>query len=139
MKIRTMAAVFAAKSAGFICRKMGRQGVTWAGKIALKINPDILEDLSSQVRKKIFVTCGTNGKTTTNNMLCAALENEGQKVVCNHTGSNMLNGVVAAFVLAAGPTGRLDGFNSPSTAKNPLAFAGKVVGFCSIGCDCLKT
>ena len=55
MKIRTMAAVFAAKSAGFICRKMGRQGVTWAGKIALKINPDILEDLSSQVRKKIFV------------------------------------------------------------------------------------
>ena len=80
MKIRTMAAVFAAKSAGFICRKMGRQGVTWAGKIALKINPDILEDLSSQVRKKIFVTCGTNGKTTTNNMLCAALENEGQKV-----------------------------------------------------------
>ena len=101
MKIRTMAAVFAAKSAGFICRKMGRQGVTWAGKIALKINPDILEDLSSQVRKKIFVTCGTNGKTTTNNMLCAALENEGQKVVCNHTGSNMLNGVVAAFVLAA--------------------------------------
>ncbi len=82
--------------------------MTWAGKIALKINPDILEDLSSQVRKKIFVTCGTNGKTTTNNMLCAALENEGQKVVCNHTGSNMLNGVVAAFVLAAGPTGRLD-------------------------------
>ena len=108
MKIRTMAAVFAAKSAGFICRKMGRQGVTWAGKIALKINPDILEDLSSQVRKKIFVTCGTNGKTTTNNMLCAALETEGQKVVCNHTGSNMLNGVVAAFVLAAGPTGRRD-------------------------------
>ena len=69
MKIRTMAAVFAAKSAGFICRKMGRQGVTWAGKIALKINPDILEDLSSQVRKKIFVTCGTNGKTTTTALL----------------------------------------------------------------------
>ena len=28
-------------------------------------------------------------------------------------------------------------FNSPSTAKNPLDFAGKVVGFCSIGRDCL--
>ena len=95
-----------------ICRlylqENGTPGSDLAGKIALKINPDILEDLSSQVRKKIFVTCGTNGKTTTNNMLCAALENEGQKVVCNHTGSNMLNGVVAAFVLAAGPTGRLD-------------------------------
>ena len=64
---------FAAKSAGFICRKMGRQGVTWAGKIALKINPHILEDLSSQIRGKIFVTCGTNGKTTTKELISAVL------------------------------------------------------------------
>lgn len=108
MKIRTMAAVCAAKFAGFACRKMGRQGVTWAGKIALKIDPHILEELSGQVREKIFVVCGTNGKTTTNNMLCAALEAEGKKVICNHTGSNMLNGVVAAFVLASGLGGKVD-------------------------------
>ena len=108
MKIRTAAAVLAARITGYICKKMGRQGVTWAGKIALKINPDILRDLSSQVREKIFVTCGTNGKTTTNNMLCAALEAEGKKVICNHTGSNMLNGVVAAFVLGAKWNGTLD-------------------------------
>ena len=108
MRIRTFAAVCAARFAGFACRKMGRQGVTWAGKIALKISPHILEELSGQVREKIFVVCGTNGKTTTNNMLCAALEAEGKKVVCNHTGSNMLNGVVAAFVLASGLNGKLD-------------------------------
>ena len=40
-------------------------------------------------------------------MLCAALEAEGYKVVCNHTGSNMLNGVAAAFALAAGLSGNL--------------------------------
>ena len=108
MGIRRTAAVWAAKTAGFVCKKMGRQGVTWAGKIALKIDPAILEELAAQVRENIFVVCGTNGKTTTNNMLCAALEAEGKKVVCNHTGSNMLNGAVAAFVLAAGPSGRLD-------------------------------
>ena len=108
MNIRTLAAIWAAKFAGFACKKLGRQGVTWAGKIALRISPNILKELSSQVRKEIFVTCGTNGKTTTNNMLCAALEAEGQKVVCNHTGSNMINGVVAAFVLSAGLNGRLD-------------------------------
>ena len=103
-----MAAVLAAKFVGYVCKKMGRQGVTWAGKVAIKICPDILEQLSSQVRKAIFATCGTNGKTTTNNMLCAALEAEGQKVICNHTGSNMLNGVVAAFVLAAKWNGKID-------------------------------
>ena len=108
MKIRRMAAVTAAKFTGYICKKMGRQGVTWAGKIALKICPDILEQLSAQVREKIYVVCGTNGKTTTNNMLCAALEKEGKKVICNHTGSNMLNGVVAAFVLGAKWNGTLD-------------------------------
>lgn len=108
MRIRTIAAVCAARFAGFACRKMGRQGVTWAGKIALKISPHILEELAGQVKEKIFVVCGTNGKTTTNNMLCAALEAEGKKVVCNHTGSNMLNGVVAAFVLATGVNGKLD-------------------------------
>ena len=85
-----------------------RQGVTWAGKIALKIDPSILHDLAGQVRKDIFIVCGTNGKTTTNNMLCAAIEKEGYKVICNHTGSNMLNGVVAAFVLGAGLSGNLD-------------------------------
>ena len=108
MKIRVMIAVSAAKFVGYICKKMGRQGVTWAGKVAIKICPDILEQLSLQVRKAIFATCGTNGKTTTNNMLCAALEAEGQKVICNHTGSNMLNGVVAAFVLAAKWNGKID-------------------------------
>ena len=108
MKIRTTIAVMAAKITGHVCKLMGRQGVTWAGKVAMKICPDILEELSSQVREKIFVVCGTNGKTTTNNMLCAGLEAEGKKVICNHTGSNMLNGVVAAFVLGAKFSGKLD-------------------------------
>ena len=92
MKIRTTIAVMAAKITGHVCKLMGRQGVTWAGKVAMKICPDFLEELSSQVREKIFVVCGTNGKTTTNNMLCSCLEAEGKKVICNHTGSNMLNG-----------------------------------------------
>ena len=67
-----------------------------------------MRDLSEQVREKIFVVCGTNGKTTTNNLLCSAIEAEGKKLVCNHTGSNMLQGIVAAFVLAAKNNGKLD-------------------------------
>ena len=108
MNVKRIIAVWAAKTAGYICKKMGRQGVTWAGKIALKIYPPILREMAAEVRKGIFVVCGTNGKTTTNNMLCAALEAEGQKVICNHTGSNMLNGVAAAFVLGARLSGHID-------------------------------
>lgn len=108
MKVRRLIAIWTAKIFSIACRFAGKQGVTLAGKIALKIDPDILRDLSSQVREKIFVVCGTNGKTTTNNLLCSAIESEGKKLVCNHTGSNMLAGVVAAFVLAAKNSGRLD-------------------------------
>lgn len=107
-KLRLMLAVWTAKAIGFVCRKTGRQGVTLAGKAAMKICPDILTQLAGQVKGPIFAVCGTNGKTTTNNLLCSALESEGKKVVCNHTGSNMLNGVVSAFVLAAKNNGKLD-------------------------------
>ena len=109
MRLRRMIAIWAAKFAEKASVHIfHRQGVTWAGKIALKLCPTLLTELAAQVRGDIFIVCGTNGKTTTNNMLCAALEAEGMKVVCNHTGSNMLNGVAAAFALAAGIGGNLD-------------------------------
>ena len=108
MRLRRMIAIWAAKLAEKASVHIfHRQGVTWAGKIAIKICPNILSELAAQVKGDIFIVCGTNGKTTTNNMLCAALEAEGKKVVCNHTGSNMLNGVVAAFALGAGLNGNL--------------------------------
>ncbi|MDE6752263.1 MAG: MurT ligase domain-containing protein [Eubacterium sp.] len=109
MSFRRMLAVWAAKIVEKISvRVFHKHGVTWAGKIALRICPSILKELAAQVKKDIFIVCGTNGKTTTNNMLCAALEAEGYSVVCNHTGSNMLNGVVAAFALGAKLNGNLD-------------------------------
>lgn len=108
MNIRRLLAVWSAKFIGFACRLTGKQGVTLAGQIALKLDPKILTELAGEVREKVFVVCGTNGKTTTNNLLCSAIEAEKRKVVCNHTGSNMLNGVVSAFVLSAGMNGHLD-------------------------------
>ena len=108
MRIQRLIAIWAAKLCSTACRLAGRQGVTLAGRLARKIDPDILRELSLEVREKIFVVCGTNGKTTTNNLLCSAIESEGKKLVCNHTGSNMLDGVTAAFVLAAKNNGHLD-------------------------------
>ncbi|MCR4717064.1 MAG: MurT ligase domain-containing protein [Lachnospiraceae bacterium] len=108
MSLRKTLAILLSKIINRISILLGKQGVTFCGKLALKLCPDILRDLSSQVREGIFVTCGTNGKTTTNNMLNSFLKSEGKKTVCNMTGSNMLNGVVAAFVLSASLGGKLD-------------------------------
>ena len=108
MNIRRLFAVWSAKLIKTACQITGRQGVTLAGKIALSIYPPILKELACEVRKDIFVVCGTNGKTTTNNLLASVLEANGCRVVCNRTGSNMLNGVVSAFVLNARANGHLD-------------------------------
>ena len=112
MGIRTTAAILSARALSFACKIAGKQGVTMAGKLAMKMDPQILKKLASQVRGEIIVTCGTNGKTTTNNLICSAMEAEGRKVICNHTGSNMLMGVAAAFVLNATAGGKIDADNA---------------------------
>ena len=108
MKIRTILAIWAAKAARLACKLKGTHGETFPGRVALKIDPAIIRHLIGGIHKHTFVVCGTNGKTTTNNLLCAALEREGHTVVCNHTGSNMLPGVATALVLAANWVGKFD-------------------------------
>ena len=109
MRLRSKLAIRAAKLTSFLIKKMKRgSGVTLPGYVARRIDPDILKAMAQQVRGKTIVTMGTNGKTTTNAILCRALESEGKKVIINRTGANMLNGIISAFVLATDKKGRLD-------------------------------
>jgi len=77
------------------------------GALALRLCPDILKKLSGGVRQKTIAVCGTNGKTTSNNVLRAILEANGMRVVCNRVGANMLPGVVTAYIESAGMTGKV--------------------------------
>ena len=98
-----------AKWASSVSQKIrGGQGVTLPGYIARTLDHNILSSLAGDVRGKTFAVMGTNGKTTANSILYNALVAEGKKVVINKTGSNMLNGVISAFVLATDKKGRLD-------------------------------
>lgn len=109
MRLRSRFAVRCAKITSFLSKKMNRgSGATLPGYVARRLDPNILKEISGQVREKILVTMGTNGKTTTNAILCRALEAEGKKVIINRTGANMLNGIISAFVLATDKRGRLD-------------------------------
>ena len=55
-QVRRSLAIWAAKLIGTVCRLAGKQGVTWAGQVAIIICPDILRELSEQVRGSIFVS-----------------------------------------------------------------------------------
>ncbi|MBE7026018.1 MAG: DUF1727 domain-containing protein [Ruminococcaceae bacterium] len=100
--IRLVLAVIVSKILYMACRLLGSRASTAPGKYARMICPDIIKLLSKKVRKQIIVVCGTNGKTTTNNLINTALTRAGYKTVCNNVGANMLNGIAAAFCKDAG-------------------------------------
>ena len=117
MHLRTLLAVTAAKAALTACHLSGRPGSSLPGRAALKIDPPSIAPLAAGTRRGIIVTCGTNGKTTTNNLLCSMLEAQGFRVVSNRLGANMVEGVAAALATAAkGPLGYL------AAAKGPRGY-----------------
>ncbi len=108
MNIRLILAVWACKLGILGSRLLGKKGTSMPGHLAMRICPNILTLLSGQVKEDIIVVCGTNGKTTTNNLLSAFVSSAGKKVVCNTVGANMIWGVCCAFAEKANLLGRLD-------------------------------
>ncbi len=109
MNLRLILAVVVARLAMTASRLTGRgRGSSLPGRLALRICPDILKYYRHQPRKGVIMVTGTNGKTTTNNMLAGILAQAGHKVTANLEGANLMTGVVTAFVRSGSVTGRID-------------------------------
>ncbi len=104
--MKRFAAIWLGKLVFLVGKITGRQTTSLPGEIALKLCPTLISDMNACVGKKIIVTCGTNGKTTTNNLICSALEAKGYTVMCNRIGANMLTGVATAYIEASDLLGR---------------------------------
>ncbi|MDR3223149.1 MAG: MurT ligase domain-containing protein [Methanobrevibacter sp.] len=91
-------AISAGKISFIILQIIGRTGTAMPGKIAIKIFPDILKEVSKRCDKTIVIT-GTNGKTTTNNLTNHILGGKYDNLVSNLKGANMIQGVVTSFVV----------------------------------------
>lgn len=105
--IRFILSVAVCKVLILLGKLMGKKGSSGPGNIAFKIYPDILKRLSGQVKGGIVCVLGTNGKTTTNNMIDLLVKEAGETAVCNNVGANMLFGVVTAFADSADFLGRV--------------------------------
>jgi len=94
--LRALAAVWLSKSAGTVLRWLGREGTHVPGRIALWVCPEILGIVERP--DTVIVVTGTNGKTTTTNLLADALEALGMRVSSNRVGSNLRDGIVATLI-----------------------------------------
>ncbi|OPY58140.1 MAG: UDP-N-acetylmuramate--L-alanine ligase [Pelotomaculum sp. PtaU1.Bin035] len=108
MKLRLLVAILAGKIAFWLSRSRGNKGTSLPGLVARKIYPGSLLDLASQVRKKIIIISGTNGKTTTSNMVAKMLSDAGYNIIVNREGANMISGVTTSFIMNAGVNGKID-------------------------------
>ena len=96
--MRYIFTVFICKVFIFALKLIGKKATSAPGKLAFRLYPDILRCFEKKVKKEIIAVMGTNGKTTTNNLLADVLEKEGYCVACNRLGANMDEGAVVAFI-----------------------------------------
>ena len=79
-----------------------RPAANLPGKLALKIDPQIIAESMNKVTEGSIVVVGTNGKTTITNMIADALECQGKTVACNRTGANLAYGVATTLLQTKG-------------------------------------
>lgn len=80
----------------FLLVKIGRGG-SLPGSIALKLCPDILSYLTYP--DIVVMVSGTNGKTTTSNMVYEMLSKKYGKVVANRKGDNLKEGITTLLLV----------------------------------------
>ena len=105
-KLRIMLAVAACKLSRKVIRMLGRGGTDMPGRIAVKIYPELLKELSKDVT--VYIVTGTNGKTTSSRMFEQCLIDSGKKYIANRTGANLLTGITAEFANNSTLTGRMN-------------------------------
>ena len=79
----------------FIGRLVGK-GSSLPGKYALKICPDVLGRV--KLPPCVIAVTGSNGKTSTVEMIAAVLRADGKTVVYNEEGSNQIEGVTTLIL-----------------------------------------
>lgn len=90
----------------FILHILGRKAGTLPGKVALTLNKNIRDYL--KINAKIIVVTGTNGKTTTTNIIYEILKKSNKKVICNKGGNNIGRGITTTLLKASSITGKIN-------------------------------
>ena len=100
--------IFVAKVASSAVKLLSKgQGTALPGLIAVKMNSKILKDYAKQIPEVIVIT-GTNGKTTTQQVVTSILRGSGKRVLANSSGSNMRRGLLSLFINKGNARGKLD-------------------------------
>ncbi len=82
-------------------------GSAFPGLVVLKLAPKFLEHAVEKLPLGVVVVSGSNGKSTTTNMLVAVLRAHGVSLFTNPSGGNIPQGVASSLLASVSPTGRI--------------------------------
>jgi UDP-N-acetylmuramyl tripeptide synthase len=82
-------------------------GSALPGLVTLKLAPRFLEHAVERVPKGVVLVSGSNGKSTTTNMLVGVLRAHGVSVFTNPSGGNIPQGVASSMLASVTATGRI--------------------------------
>ena len=85
-----------------------KRGSNYSGKIALKLMPNFVKYFKGVDYNKVFFISGTNGKSTTTNLLYHTLKSAGLSVAANVEGANMMGGVATTLIKNSSLGGRFN-------------------------------
>lgn len=95
MGVRSQFAIAVGKTSQWALKTFFKGGSSLPGKLALKIDPHILDSLAKDYQ--VVVVTGTNGKTLTTALTVNILRQQFDEVLTNPTGANMVQGIVSTF------------------------------------------
>lgn len=73
-------------------------GSAYPGFVARKLRPTFVQDVVAQLPHGIVVVLGSNGKSTTTNMLTGIVREHGLRVFTNPTGANLPQGIASSLL-----------------------------------------
>ena len=76
--------------------KIFGKGTSFPGKVALQLDPNILKKVT--LPDNIIMVTGSNGKTSTTEMIYQVLKDNGFSVDCNIEGSNQIEGIATLIL-----------------------------------------
>ncbi len=104
--MRMMLAIVLCRLLRFVGKLVGK-GSSLPGQYALKLCPDVLRRV--KLPERIIAVTGSNGKTSTVEMIAAILRAQGLDVVYNAEGSNQVEGVATLILCHCTLRGRMRG------------------------------
>lgn len=85
-----------------------KRGTNISGKVATKLCPNFVSKFKNIDYNKVVMVTGTNGKSTTTNLIAHTLKQGNYKVASNGEGANMMGGVATTLIKNSSLTGKFN-------------------------------